>query len=74
MQRIRVLFKDIEDVNAFYEVVSQLNCEADIGKGSTFYDAKSMLGLLNLHLDEAQYLMVNSDEDCSEMFKRWAIQ
>lgn len=74
MQRIKVLFDDIQSVKDFYDVASCTLCDLDIGSGSTFYDAKSILGLLNLRFGEAQYLNIYSEEDYSERFRRWTIQ
>lgn len=74
MHRIKVLFNDIQDVKDFYDVAAYTPCDIDIGRGITFYDAKSILGLLNLRFGEAQYLTFYSEEDFSDRFKRWIIE
>ena len=74
MHRIKVLFKDIQDVRDFYDVASCTPCDIDIGRGVTFYDAKSILGLLNLRFGEAQYLTFYSEEDYSDRFRKWTVQ
>ena len=74
MQRIKISIKNVQDVRDLYDITSKLPCDMDIGSGNTFYDAKSMLGLLNLRFGETQYLNIYSEEDYSKQFKRWEIR
>lgn len=75
MQRIKLIIHNVEDVRDLYAETSKLSCDMDIGSGNTFYDAKSMLGLLNLRFGDAQYLNIYSDDtSIIDKFKRWQIQ
>lgn len=74
MQRIKLTLNTLQDIRDFYDITSALPYDVDIGSGSTFYDAKSMLGLLNLRFGETQYLTIYSEEDFSGLFSRWTIQ
>lgn len=75
MERIRIMLKDINDVNEFYNVASKLDCDVDIGRGLDIYDAKSRLGLSALRLDEALYVYIHSDDkNLVDLFSRWELK
>ena len=74
MERIRIMLKNIDDIDEFYNVSSKLECDVDVGRGFDIYDAKSRLGLLALHLDEALYVYIHSDDkDLLKLFNKWEL-
>ena len=74
MERIRIMLKNIDDINEFYNVASKLECDVDVGRRFDIDDAKSRLGLLAFHLDEALYVYIHSnDKDLLKLFNKWEL-
>lgn len=68
MSQIKVQFKTPEEVMEFTSVVSKYDYHMDLKKSSKkMADAKSLLGILSLGLENNLDLCVYSDEDCTEL-------
>ena len=48
----KVLIKTVNEVKAFYNIVMQLECDADVCQGRYTVDARSIMGLFSLDLDQ----------------------
>ena len=68
MSQVKVQFKTPEEVMDFTNVVSKYDYNMDLKKSSRkVVDAKSLLGILALGLENNLELCIYSDEDCSEV-------
>ena len=66
MSQVKVQFKTPEEVMDFTNVVSKYDYNMDLKKSSRkVVDAKSLLGILALGLENNLELCIYSDEDCS---------
>ena len=68
MDQVKVQFRTPEEVMDFTNVVSRYEYIMDLKKGSKkIVDAKSLLGILALGLENVLELCIYSDEDCDEV-------
>ena len=68
MSQVKVQFKTPEEVMDFTNVVSKYDYNMDLKKSSRkVVDAKSLLGILALGLENNLELCIYYDEDCSEV-------
>ena len=68
MDQVKVQFRTPEEVMDFTNVVSRYEYNMDLKKSSKkIVDAKSLLGILALGLENNLELCIYSDEDCSEV-------
>lgn len=68
MNQIKVNFKSPQEVMNFTNVVSKYKYDMDLKKSrSKVVDAKSLLGILALGLENNLELCIHADEDCSEV-------
>ena len=70
MDQVKVQFRTPEEVMDFTNVVSRYECDMDLKKSSKkVVDAKSLLGILALGLENVLELCIYSDEGCREVVK-----
>ena len=68
MDQVKVQFRTPEEVMDFTNVVSRYEYNMDLKKSSKkIVDAKSLLGILALGLENVLELCIYSDEDCDEV-------
>ena len=68
MDQVNVQFRTPEEVMDFTNVVSRYEYNMDLKKSSKkIVDAKSLLGILALGLENVLELCIYSDEDCDEV-------
>lgn len=68
MSQVKVQFKTAKEVVDFTNVVSKYDYDMDLKKSSrNVVDAKSLLGILTLGLENHLELCIYSDGDCSEV-------
>lgn len=61
--------KDMKDIQKINHVVSQYAFDVWIHSDSGMVDAKSILGLFILSLNEPMYLVIDDDADPTRLFK-----
>ena len=69
MNEMKVAFKSPEEILEFVNTVSKY--EFDMERGRAVVDAKSILGIMNLGLNNVMELKMYSD-DCDELQKKIA--
>jgi len=63
-----------DDLKEFTEIVSQIDCDIDLNKGSYSIDAKSIMGIFTLDLSKPVKLVIYSeDENLLNKFKKWFV-
>lgn len=68
MGQVKVQFKTPEEVIKFTNEVARYDYDMDLKKSSNkIVDAKSLLGVLALGLEQDLELCIYSDEDCSDV-------
>lgn len=68
MSKIKVVFQDPKEVLDFVNKVEKYPYDMDMKRGRFIVDAKSILGIMNLGLNEEIELKVYHDE-CGELKK-----
>lgn len=66
MSELHVSFKSPDDVLEFVRKIEKYPFDMDLSRGSIVVDAKSLLGILNLGLNQKVSLKVYADE-CSAL-------
>ncbi|MCC2256124.1 HPr family phosphocarrier protein [Ruminococcus sp. CLA-AA-H200] len=71
MNEMKVAFKSPEEILEFVNTVSKYEFDMDMKRGRAVVDAKSILGIMNLGLNNVMELKMYSD-DCDELQKKIA--
>ena len=71
MNEMKITFKNPDEVLEFVKTVSKYEFDMDIRKGRVVVDAKSLLGVMHLGLNNEMALQMYSDE-CEELQKKIA--
>ena len=71
MNEMKITFKNPVDILEFVKTVSKYEFDRDIRKGRVVVDAKSLLGVMHLGLNNEMALQMYSDE-CEELQKKIA--
>lgn len=66
MNEIKVTFKNPEEILDFVKKVTKYDCPMDMKRGRFVVDAKSILGIMNLGLNNVINLKVY-DDDCEQL-------
>lgn len=61
MRKLKVVFKNVDEVKSFVDIVSKYPYEMDLAKGSIVIDAKSLLGIIALGVLNEVDLIVHSE-------------
>lgn len=75
MSELKLVFHQPEDIMEFVNVVQNFPYDMDMKKGSLIVDAKSLLGLMNLGLQQEVKLQVYEEqcEDLKEAVQKFAV-
>ena len=68
MSKMQITFKNPEEIVAFVNTVSRYDFDMDLKKGRAVVDAKSLLGIMHLGLNNVIELQMYSDH-CEELQK-----
>ncbi len=68
--KIKVKFKDINDVSKFVRIVSQYDGDFDLYCGSYCVDAKSILGIMTMDLKSILWMTSNCEQSDKERLMR----
>lgn len=68
---MKITFKNPDEILEFVKTVSKYEFDMDIRKGRVVVDAKSLLGVMHLGLNNEMALQMYSDE-CEELQKKIA--
>ncbi len=68
MSEIKVTFKNPEEILDFVNKVEKYDCAMDMKRGVFVVDAKSILGIMNLGLNNVINLKIY-DDDCEDLKK-----
>ena len=66
MSKMQITFKNPEEIVAFVNTVSRYDFDMDLKKGRAVVDAKSLLGIMHLGLNNVIELQMYSDH-CEEV-------
>ena len=68
MREMNLTFRNPDEVLDFVKTVEQYPFDMDLCRGSVVVDAKSLLGIMNLGLNQTVNLKIYSN-DCNELFQ-----
>lgn len=71
MNEMKITFKKPEEILYFVNKVEKYDCAMDMNRGIYVVDGKSILGIMNLGLNNIINLKIY-DEDCEELKKEIA--
>lgn len=69
MSEMKITFKHPEEIREFVNMVSKYDFDIDVRRGRVVVDAKSLLGIMRLGLNNVMDLKLHSD-DCEELQKK----
>lgn len=58
-----VMMPSINAVQEFNRICSHFDCDMDLSQGKYTVDAKSIMGIFSLNLDETLELVANTDDE-----------
>lgn len=74
MIKFQIKLPSGQDFRRLYDITSRLPCDVDVGRGYTYYDGKSFLGLVALTYGEPLWVIIHSDDNAlRERFSEWEI-
>lgn len=62
MTQIRVTIKTMEEADKFSKLCSKFDCDMDLQSGKYYVDAKSILGIFSLNLNNELVLNAGTDD------------
>lgn len=68
MREMNLTFRNPDEVLDFVKTVEQYPFDMDLCRGSVVVDAKSLLGIMNLGVNQTVNLKIYSN-DCNELFQ-----
>lgn len=66
MRKMKLVFDSIEEIGSFVNIVKKYPFEMDLSRGRLIVDAKSLLGIINLGVNNEVDLHVHADS-CEEL-------
>lgn len=63
MKRIKIKLEKFSDIKVFASKIVKVESEVDIIKGSRFYDAKSIIAVLNMGTLDGVFVEIHSDNE-----------
>ena len=69
MSEMKITFKHPEEIREFVNMVSKYDFDIDVRRGRVVVDAKSLLRIMHLGLNNVMDLKLHSD-DCEELQKK----
>lgn len=74
MLETKILINTVEKVKEFSAVVSSCGAECEIVKGYNIIDAKSIMGIFSIDLEEPVQLNIHSDNtEILDKLKEWIV-
>lgn len=75
MVKFQIQLSDASQIKQLYSITSKLPCNIDIGRGNTYYDGKSFLGLMAMTYGEPLWIILDSDDNSlMDRFSNWLIK
>lgn len=69
--KLKIKLNTPEDVATFSKIINQCSFDVDIESQHTFVDAKSLLGLYSINLNEPITLDIHgNDDECTELMAK----
>lgn len=62
MQQVYLKFDEVEQVRKFISTIEKIDTDFNLGRGSRTVDAKSVIGVFGLDLNQPQLLTFDSDD------------
>ncbi len=69
MTHLRVMLHTIQDVQRFVHIVNEFPYDVDLISGRYVVDAKSIMGIFSLNLDEVIDVRIHS-QDCQDLLTK----
>ena len=69
MHKLKICFRQPEDITEFVDIVNQFEYDVDLKSGKNIVDAKSLLGVIAISKADGVELVIHSDE-CQELLDR----
>lgn len=71
-----VKLNSMKEVEKFNHICSKYSCDVDLQMGKYYVDAKSIMGIFSLDLEQPLTLLVDSDDDIevTEKFKDFLVK
>lgn len=66
MQKLKIHLKSIDDVKSFVRIVNNFPYDIDLASGRYIVDAKSIMGIFSLDLDQPIDVLVHHS-DCADL-------
>ena len=63
MTKLQIRLNTFEEIKKFANKVTKLYSDVDIIKGSVIYDAKSIMGVINMGTLDGVYVEIHSDDE-----------
>ena len=63
MVKRKVKLVNISDVESFNAICSKFDCDMDLARGKYYVDAKSIMGIFSLNLNEPLELIADTDDE-----------
>lgn len=63
MIKLQIRLNTFEEIKKFANKVTKLYSDVDIIKGSVVYDAKSIMGVINMGTLDGVYVEIHSDDE-----------
>lgn len=63
MKRVKIKLETFNDIKVFASKIVRVESEVDIIKGSRVYDAKSIMGVLNMGTLDGIFVEIHSDDE-----------
>ncbi len=67
MTKLKVSLNSIDNVKSFVNTISQYDYDFDLISGRYVIDAKSLMGIFSLDLSKTIDLVIQTDEDVTEL-------
>jgi len=70
-----VSISSVKEVERFNHICSKFSCDVDLQAGKYYVDAKSIMGIFSLDLEQPLTLLVDSDDDIevTEKFEEFLV-
>ena len=63
MVKLKVAIVSMQDADKFNKICSKFDCDMDLARGKYYVDAKSIMGIFSLNLNEPLELIADTDDE-----------
>lgn len=63
MVKKRVRITTMQDADKFNKICTRFSCDMDLARGKYYVDAKSIMGIFSLNLNETLELIADTDQE-----------